>query len=32
VRPREELDAVQRSLRETKGVTALVYVQTCAAE
>jgi indolepyruvate ferredoxin oxidoreductase len=32
LRPREELEAVQRSLRETKGVTALVYVQTCAAE
>ena len=32
VRPRGELDAVQRELRETEGVTALVYVQTCAAE
>ena len=32
VRPRDELDAVQRSLRETKGTTALIYVQTCAAE
>ncbi|MFO1036627.1 MAG: indolepyruvate ferredoxin oxidoreductase family protein [Geminicoccaceae bacterium] len=32
VRPREELDAVQRELRETAGVTVLVYVQTCAAE
>lgn len=32
VRPRDELDAVQQSLRETKGTTALIYVQTCAAE
>ncbi len=32
VRPRGELEAVQRSLRETKGTTALIYVQTCAAE
>ena len=30
--PRGELEAVQRSLRETKGTTALIYVQTCAAE
>jgi indolepyruvate ferredoxin oxidoreductase len=30
--PREELDQVQRALRETAVVTALVYVQTCAAE
>jgi indolepyruvate ferredoxin oxidoreductase len=30
--PREELDAVQRELREMKGVTAIVYEQTCAAE
>jgi indolepyruvate ferredoxin oxidoreductase len=29
---RNELDAVQRRLREVKGVTALVYDQTCAAE
>ncbi len=29
---RTELDAVQRELRETPGVTALVYDQTCAAE
>ncbi|HPE32754.1 MAG TPA: indolepyruvate ferredoxin oxidoreductase family protein, partial [Parvularculaceae bacterium] len=29
---RDELDAVQRELREIKGVTALLYVQTCAAE
>ena len=32
VHPRAELETVQRSLRETEGVTALVYVQTCAAE
>ncbi|MGB1212733.1 MAG: indolepyruvate ferredoxin oxidoreductase family protein [Pikeienuella sp.] len=29
---RAELDRVQQDLRDTKGVTALVYVQTCAAE
>ncbi|MFZ5792205.1 MAG: indolepyruvate ferredoxin oxidoreductase family protein [Pseudomonadota bacterium] len=29
---RDRLDWVQRSLRETPGVTALVYAQTCAAE
>jgi indolepyruvate ferredoxin oxidoreductase len=29
---RDELDLVQRQLREVKGVSALVYVQTCAAE
>jgi len=32
VAPREELDAVQRELREFDGVSALVYDQTCAAE
>jgi indolepyruvate ferredoxin oxidoreductase len=32
VRHRDELDLVQRELREIKGVTALVYEQTCAAE
>ncbi|HWA45269.1 MAG TPA: indolepyruvate ferredoxin oxidoreductase family protein [Hypericibacter adhaerens] len=32
VHHRDQLDAVQRSLRETPGVTALVYAQTCAAE
>ncbi|HET6469262.1 MAG TPA: indolepyruvate ferredoxin oxidoreductase family protein, partial [Geminicoccaceae bacterium] len=32
VHHRRELDAVQKQLRETPGVTALVYVQTCAAE
>ena len=30
--PREDLDAVQRRLRETPGVTVLIYEQTCAAE
>jgi indolepyruvate ferredoxin oxidoreductase len=30
--PREELDAVQRRLRELPGVTVLIYEQTCAAE
>ncbi|MBH9551399.1 indolepyruvate ferredoxin oxidoreductase family protein [Inhella gelatinilytica] len=29
---RSELDAVQRELRDTAGVTALIYDQTCAAE
>jgi indolepyruvate ferredoxin oxidoreductase len=32
IRPREELDAVQRELREVKGVSAIIYVQTCANE
>jgi len=32
VRHRNDLDAVQRKLREMKGVTAIVYDQTCAAE
>ena len=32
VRHRDEMDAVQCTLRETKGVTAIVYAQTCAAE
>ncbi len=29
---RDELDRVQRDLRQTKGVTVLIYDQTCAAE
>ncbi len=29
---RSELDAVQRGLRKTSGVTVLIYEQTCAAE
>jgi indolepyruvate ferredoxin oxidoreductase len=29
---RRRLDTLQRELRETKGVTVLLYVQTCAAE
>jgi indolepyruvate ferredoxin oxidoreductase len=32
IRPREELDAVQRELREKRGVSAIIYVQTCATE
>ncbi len=29
---RDDLDEIQRELREIKGVTALIYEQTCAAE
>ena len=29
---RDDLDAVQRTFRETAGVTVLIYEQTCAAE
>ena len=29
---RREMDAIQRELREIPGVTALIYVQTCATE
>ncbi|MCP5151041.1 MAG: indolepyruvate ferredoxin oxidoreductase family protein [Ectothiorhodospiraceae bacterium] len=32
VHHRDDLDAVQRELRELEGTTALVYDQTCAAE
>ena len=32
IRPREELDSVQRDLRELPGTTVLLYDQTCAAE
>jgi indolepyruvate ferredoxin oxidoreductase len=29
---RDDLDSLQRELRETKGVSVLIYDQTCAAE
>ena len=32
IRHRDELDAVQRELREVEGLTILIYDQTCAAE
>ena len=32
IHPREELDAVQRELRDVPGVSILIYDQTCAAE
>ncbi|MDR7155741.1 indolepyruvate ferredoxin oxidoreductase [Sphingobium xenophagum] len=32
VRPRSELDQVQRELREVEGVTVIIYHQTCATE
>jgi len=32
IKHRDYLDEVQRELRDIKGVTGIVYVQTCAAE
>jgi len=32
IRHRDDLERVQRGLRETEGVTVLIYEQTCAAE
>src|SRR3546814_20063156 len=32
VHHRDDLDRVQRELQKTKGVTGIVYEQTCAAE
>ncbi|WP_068089054.1 indolepyruvate ferredoxin oxidoreductase family protein [Novosphingobium rosa] len=32
LRPRADLDVVQKALRETMGVSAIVYEQTCATE
>ncbi|PKO57790.1 MAG: indolepyruvate ferredoxin oxidoreductase, partial [Betaproteobacteria bacterium HGW-Betaproteobacteria-19] len=32
IRHRDELDSIQRELRASAGVTALIYDQTCAAE
>src|SRR5207245_10757026 len=32
IRHRDELDRVQRELREMPGVSALIYDQTCASE
>jgi indolepyruvate ferredoxin oxidoreductase len=32
IRHRDELDSVQRELREVQGVSAIIYDQTCAAE
>ncbi|HSV79887.1 MAG TPA: indolepyruvate ferredoxin oxidoreductase family protein [Ramlibacter sp.] len=32
IRHRDGMEALQRQLRETKGVSAIVYAQTCAAE
>jgi indolepyruvate ferredoxin oxidoreductase len=32
IHPREEMDAVQRELREVSGVSVLIYQQTCATE
>ncbi len=32
IHPREEMDAVQRELRDLSGVSVLIYQQTCATE
>ena len=32
IRHRDDMDAIQRELRDTPGLTALIYDQTCAAE
>jgi indolepyruvate ferredoxin oxidoreductase len=32
IRHRDDLDAIQRELRETRGVSAIIYDQTCASE
>src|SRR6185437_6467748 len=32
IHPREEMDAVQRQLRDVSGVSVLIYQQTCATE
>ncbi|KIF82936.1 indolepyruvate ferredoxin oxidoreductase family protein [Noviherbaspirillum autotrophicum] len=32
IRHRDELDAVQKEMREVKGVSAIIYDQTCASE
>ncbi len=32
VLPRDDLDAVQKAMEQVEGVSAIVYVQTCAAE
>ncbi|MEM9012924.1 MAG: indolepyruvate ferredoxin oxidoreductase family protein [Pseudomonadota bacterium] len=32
LRERADLDAVQRDIREVPGVSAIIYIQTCAAE
>jgi indolepyruvate ferredoxin oxidoreductase len=32
MRPRDELDAVQREMQAVEGVSAIIYIQTCAAE
>ncbi|WP_350460803.1 indolepyruvate ferredoxin oxidoreductase family protein [Amaricoccus sp.] len=32
MRPRDDLDAVQREMMQVEGVSAILYIQTCAAE